>query len=159
MARLFTIKDSTTLRAVMLAVWDFVREAAQGGALDITVARASKTRLQESRYHAMIGDISKQVDFDGTKYDPTTWKAQLIDQFQQEKLLLGEPLATPGRTVMSLDKQRIVQIRPSSTDFRKKEASDFIEYLFSFGAEMGICWTDPETQSMYKEYFAREAHQ
>jgi hypothetical protein len=156
MARLFTIKDTTTLHPVMLAVWDAVRELIHGGSLDITVARASKTRAQEKMYHRMMGDISKQVDFDGTKYDTTTWKAQLIDQFQQEKLLLGEQLAKPGRTVMSLDKQRIVQIRPSSTDFRKKEASDFIEYLFSFGAEMGICWTDPETQAQYKDYWERE---
>jgi hypothetical protein len=156
MARLFTIKDAASLRSVMLAVWDAVKELIHGGSLDITVARASKTRLQESRYHAMIGDISKQVDFDGIEYDTTTWKAQLIDQFQQEKLLLGEQLAKPGRTVMSLDKQRIVQIRPSSTDFRKKEASDFIEYLFSFGAEMSVEWTDPETQAQYKEYWERE---
>jgi hypothetical protein len=157
-ARLFTIKDNASKRSIMTACWDFVSEAIQSGALDVTVARASKTRLQEARYHAMINDISKQVDFDGVRYDTTTWKAQLIDQFQQEKLLLGEPLAKPGRTVMSLDKQRIVQIRPSSTDFRKKEASDFIEYLFSFGAESNICWTDPETQSMYKDYWERETN-
>jgi hypothetical protein len=141
----------------MADCWDFVGEAIQSGALDVTVARASKTRAQEKMYHRMMGDISKQADFDGVKYDTTTWKAQLIDQFQQEKLLMGEQLAKPGRTVMSLDKQRIVQIRPSSTDFLKKEASDFIEYLFSFGAEMNIAWSDPETQSMYRDYWERTA--
>ncbi len=158
-ARLFTIKDTTAQRSVMADCWDFVSKAIQGGSLDVTVAQASKTRAQEKMYHRMMGDISKQVDFDGVKYDTTTWKAQLIDQFQQEKLLLGEPLSKPGRTVMSLDKQRVVQIRPSSTDFRKKEASDFIEYLFSFGAEANIEWTDPETQAQYADYFAIQAHQ
>lgn len=152
--RLFVIKDNADKRSIMTACWDFVSEAIQSGALDITVARASKTRAQESRYHAMIGDIAKQwSDPDGKRYSTTVWKAQLIDQFQQEKLLMGEPLAKPGRTVMSLDKQRIVQIRPSSTDFRKKEASEFIEYLFSFGAEINVQWSDPETQAMYRDYF------
>ena len=159
MARLFTIKDKASQRSVMTTVWDAISEAIHSGALDITVAKASKTRAQERRYHAMIKDISLQVDFDGKKYDTTTWKAQLIDQFQQEKLLLGEQLAKPGRTVMSLDRQRIVQIRPSSTDFRKKEASDFIEFLYAFGAENNLCWSDPETQAMYKDYFAREIGQ
>jgi hypothetical protein len=157
-SRLFTIKDSASLRPLMLAVWDAAKEAVQSGALDVTVASASKTRAQEKKFNAMIGDIAKQwSDPDGNQYTTTVWKAQLIDQFQQEKLIMGETLAKPGRTVMSLDKQRIVQIRPSSTDFRKNEANDFIEYLYSFGAEMNICWSDPETQAMYKDYFEREA--
>lgn len=156
-AKLFTIPDHSELRPQMTAAWDVAVEAIQSGGLDVTVARASKTRAQEARYHAMIGDISKQVEFEGLRYDTTIWKAQLIDQFQQEKLLMGEQLSKPGRTVMSLDRQRIVQIRPSSTDFRKKEASDFIEYLFSFGAESNIEWTDPETQAMYRDYWEKES--
>jgi hypothetical protein len=60
---------------------------------------------------------------------------------------------------MSLDKQRIVQIRPSSTDFRKNEASDFIEFLFSVGAEHNVHWSDPETESMYKDYFVKTMEQ
>jgi hypothetical protein len=144
---------------MMTAVWDAVSESIHSGGLDITVARMSKTRAQEARYHAMISDISKQIDFDGKKYDTTVWKAQLIDQFQHEKQLMGEQLAKPGSTVMSLDKQRIVQIRPSSTDFRKKEASDFIEFLFSVGAEHNVHWSDPETESMYKDYFVKTMEQ
>lgn len=164
MSRLFTIKDSTTLRTVMLAVWDFVREAAQGGSLDITVARASKTRLQESRYHAMMGDIFKQVEFkdehDNLIRSDREWvKAVLIDDFAQEMLISGVPLAKPGRSTMSLDRMRIIQIRPSSSDFRVKEASAFIEYLFAFGAQENVEWSDPETQAMYAEYFAMQAHQ
>ncbi len=155
-AKLYVIKDNTTLRSVMADVWRCVSDSIHSGSIDVTVAKASKTRAQEKMYHRMMGDISKQIDFDGVRYDTTTWKAQLIDQFQQERLLMGEPLSKPGRTVMSIDKQRIVQIRPSSTDFKKKEASDFIEYLFSFGAESNISWTDPETQSMYREYWQRE---
>jgi hypothetical protein len=163
-ARLFTIKDNASKRSIMTAAWDFVSEAIQSGALDITVSRASKTRAQESRYHAMIGDIFKQVEFKDEHDNPIksdrAWiKAVLIDDFGQEMLLAGTPLAKPGRSVMSLDKMRILQIRPSSSDFRVKEASQFIEYLFAFGAQENVRWTDPETQSMYKDYFAIQAHQ
>jgi hypothetical protein len=144
----------------MTACYDFVSEAIQSGALDITVARASKTRAQESRYHAMIGDIFKQVEFrDDTgrllDIDRTWIKAVLIDDFSQEMLISGTPLAKPGRSTMSLDKMRIVQIRPSSSDFRVKEASAFIEYLFAFGAQENVSWSDPETQAMYKDYWER----
>jgi hypothetical protein len=146
----------------MTAVWDFVSEAIHSGSLDITVAQKSKTRAQEKMFHAMIGDIFKQVEFrDDTgrllDIDRTWIKAVLIDDFSQEMLISGTPLAKPGRSTMSLDKMRIVQIRPSSSDFRVKEASAFIEYLFAFGAQENVSWTDPETQAMYRDYFEREA--
>lgn len=154
-ARLFVIKDNASKRSIMAAVWDFVGEAIHSGGLDVTVARASKTRLQEARYHAMMSDISKQVDFDGKKYNSKVWKAKLLDQFQQEMAIAGTPLSKPGETTISIDGQRIIQIRPESSAFRVKEASDFIEFLFSMGAELNVEWSDPETQSMYKAYWER----
>lgn len=158
-ARLFTIKDNDSKRSVMTACWDFVSEAIPSGSLDVTVARASKTRSQEARYHAMMSDISKQVDFDGKKYSAKVWKAKLLDQFQHELALAGTPLSKPGETTISMDGQRVVQIRPESSGFRVKEASDFIEFLFATGAEHSVEWSDPETQGMYKDYFIREAGQ
>jgi hypothetical protein len=157
-ARLFTIKDNTAQRSVMADCWDFVSQAIQSGSLDVTVAQASKTRQQEKMYHCMMGDISKQVELDGKKYIPKVWKVKLKDQFEHELIALGTPLSKPGSVTMSIDGLRVVQIPPESKEFRKGEASDFIEYLFSFGAEMNICWTDPETQSMYKDYWEREAN-
>ena len=161
-ARLFTIKDKDSQRSVMAAVWDFVGEAIASGALDVTVARASKTRAQEKMFHAMIGDIFKQVEFKDEHGNPIRsdreWiKAVLIDDFGQEMLLAGTPLAKPGRSTMSLDRMRILQIRPSSSDFRVKEASQFIEYLMAFGAQESVSWSDPETQSMYRDYWERTA--
>ena len=155
-ARLFTIKDADSKRSIMAAVWDFVGEAIQSGSLDVTVARASKTRLQEARYHAMMSDISKQIELDGRKYSSKVWKVKLKDQFEHELIVLGTPLSKPGSETMSIDGCRVVQIPPESKEFRKGEASDFIEYLFAFGAESNISWTDPETQSMYREYWQRE---
>lgn len=161
-ARLFTIKDQSTQRLVMTDCWQFVSGAIQSGALDVTVARASKTRAQESRYHAMIGDIFKQAVFKDEhgapiKSDREWIKAVLIDDFAQEMLLAGTPISKPGRITMSLDKQRMIQIRPSSAQFLVKEASAFIEYLFAFGAQESVEWSDPETQSMYRDYWERTA--
>ncbi len=155
-SRLFCIKDNTAQRSVMADCWAFVSDAIQSGSLDVTVARASKTRLQEARYHAMIGDIAKQVELDGKKYIAKVWKVKLKDQFEHELIALGTPLSKPGSVTMSIDGLRVVQIPPESKEFRKGEASDFIEYLFSFGAEPGIEWSDPETQSMYRDYWERE---
>jgi hypothetical protein len=155
MARLFVIKDNDSKRIVMTTLWDFVSEKIHGGGLDITVARQSKTRLQERRYHSMMQDISKQVEFEGKRFSAKVWKVMLKDQFGHELLLAGTPLSKPGSVTMSIDGARVVQIPPESREFRMKEASDFIEYLFSFGAEFGIQWTDQETQAQYRDYWER----
>jgi hypothetical protein len=154
-SRLFTIKDNASKRSIMTAVYDFVGQALQSGALDITVARASKTRAQESRYHAMMSDISKQIELDGKKYSAKVWKVKLKDQFEHELIALGTPLSKPGSVTMSIDGCRVVQIPPESKEFRKGEASDYIEYLFSFGAGFNVSWSDPETQAMYRDYWEK----
>ena len=77
----------------------------------------------EKKYHAMINDIAAQVTFyKGKKYSAKIWKAQLIEQFAEEKRMMGEPLSNDVETTSSLDGLRTITIRPSSTEFRVQEA-------------------------------------
>ena len=110
----------------------------KGGELIVTLSSPEKSRDQECRYHAMIEEIAQQVEVEGRRYDFETWKALLVDSFEEDLRSGGEKLTHPGKTVISLDGRRAVSLRPSTSRFRKKEGSDFIEYLFSFGAEHGV---------------------
>jgi hypothetical protein len=38
---------------------------------------------------------------------------------------------------------RIVQVEVLTRDFTVKQASQFIEYLYAYGAESGVTWTEP----------------
>lgn len=147
----FFIRDVSSLRQVMVLVWQLVSEAIHGGALVVTVARESKTRAQERRYHAMINDIARQVTVFGRRYTPEIWKALLVDQFEQEILANGGRLASPSETIVSMDGQRRITVRPSTTRFRKREGADFIEFLYSQGSEMGVAWSDPAIAA-YENY-------
>jgi hypothetical protein len=55
----------------------------------------------------------------------------------------GEPLKNPGEQAWDWVNQVRVYVRPSTKGFRKKEASDFIEFLASVGAEYEVRWSDP----------------
>jgi hypothetical protein len=161
-ARLFTIKDNADKRSIMTACWDLVSKALLSGALDITVASASKTRAQEAKYHCMFTDIARQVyhknPYDPNmrhKYGPAETKTGLVHMFEKEMAEAGTPLSKPGRTMLSFDGKDIIQIRPSTTGFLVKEAAEFIEFLFAYGATENVSWSDPETQAMYKDYFER----
>lgn len=100
----------------------------------VVVSEPAKKRIQEEKYHAMIGDIALQVEHIGRKWDADDMKRLLIDEFADEMRAAGTPLHHDGRVVPSLDGRRIVQLGIQSRDFHVKEAAAFIEFLYAFGA-------------------------
>jgi len=140
--RIFKIKDIRYLNAVVDLVKNSIVEGLPGGPLEIRIVRESKSREQEEKYHAMIGDIAKTVKVYGKCYGADIWKAQLVDEFRKQREEMGEPLSHPGKTVISLDGERKITVRPSTRKFRKKESSDFIEFLYATGIEYGAKFTD-----------------
>jgi hypothetical protein len=92
----------------------------------------SKTREQEEKYHAMIGDIAKQAQHLGAKWSSEDWKRLLVDQF------LRETENIQGKIVPNLDGTGIVQLGLQTRKFTKEQASEFVEWLYAWAAENGI---------------------
>jgi len=109
----------------------------------VVVSEPAKKRIQEEKYHAMIGDIARQVEHIGRKWDADDMKRLLIDEFADEMRAAGTPLHHDGRVVPSLDGRRIVQLGIQSRDFHVKEAAAFIEFLYAFGAARDVRWSAP----------------
>lgn len=101
-----------------------------------------KKRIQEEKYHAMIGDIAKQVDLLGERQDEEDAKRLLIDAFARVMKDAGTPLHQQGRIVPSLDGMGIVQLGLQSRQFWVSEAAEFIEYLYAFGAMHNVHWSE-----------------
>lgn len=104
----------------------------------------SKKRIQEEKYHAMIGDIAAQVEMLGEKWGDEDAKRILIDAFARVMKAAGTPLKQSGRIVPSLDGTGVVQLGIQSRKFKVMEAAQFIEYLYAFGAENNVIWTEKE---------------
>ncbi len=122
-------------------------------ALEMAVREASKTREQEKKYHALIRDIRMQC-FRASSEDAV--KAVLVNQFALEMEAQGTPLANPGETAWDWKNKCPVYVRPSTKEFRKAEASQFMEFLYSEGSDLGVQWSE-KAQAVYAEY--REASQ
>jgi len=114
----------------------------------VIIKPPAKSRIQEERYHAMIGDIADQSEFMGKKWHADDWKRLLIDAFAKVMRDMGTPLHHDGRVVPSLDGQRVVQLGIQSSAFYKAEASQFIEFLFAYGAENGIVWKETKQRGV-----------
>jgi hypothetical protein len=112
----------------------------------ITFSEATKKRIQEEKYHAQIGDIARQTDYAGKRWDADDMKRILIDEFADDMRNAGTPLHNDGRLIPSENGRRVIQLGIQSREFYVKEASQFIEFLFAWGADRSVEWTDPAMQ-------------
>lgn len=120
----------------------YMQEAPDGDM--VTVSEPTKKRIQEEKYHAMAGDIARQCLFMGKKHDLDDWKRLLVDAFAKVMRDAGTPIHHDGRVLPSLDYERVVQLGIQTKDFYVKEAAEFIEYLYSYGAENNVDWSEPK---------------
>lgn len=120
-------------QALMTSLWPKVREAlVYGKKLTLEIKAQSKSREQEEKYHAIIGDIAKQAQHMGSKWDAESWKRLLVWQFCKDKQI------DAGRIVPSLDMTGVVQLGQQTRKFTKEQASEFVEFLLAWCAENGI---------------------
>ena len=117
----------------------------------VTFSEPKKKREQEEKYHAQIGDIAKQCDYHLRKLSRESWKRLLVEAFvnvmRDQAKAQGKPDPFPrgGALLPSLDGLRIVQVEVLTRDFTVSQASEFIEYLYAFGADRGVTWSEPAT--------------
>lgn len=122
----------------------------------VRISPPAKSREQEERYHAMIGDISKQCTFLDRKWSLEDWKRLLVDAFVDEIRAVAkaagspDPFADQGHVTPSLDGRRIVQLGIQTRKFSKKIATEFIEFLFAYGAENSVQWSEA-SKAAYQE--------
>jgi hypothetical protein len=109
----------------------------------MTLTEATKRRIQEEKYHAQIGDIAKQTEYAGKCWDTEDMKRILIDEFADEMRNAGTPLHHDGRLIPSENGRRVIQLGIQSREFWVKEASQFIEFLYAWGAQRDVTWTGP----------------
>ena len=123
--------------ALMNNLWPKVKAAlANGKKLTLEIKDASKTREQEEKYHAMIGDIAKQAQHLGAKWDTEDWKRLLVQEFCKEKGILT------GKVIPNLSGDGIVQLGFQTRKFTKEQASEFVEFLQAWAADNGVTLND-----------------
>lgn len=129
----YDLIDQQQAATLMQTLWPKVKAAlATGRKLTLEVKDASKSREQEKKYHAIIGDIAKQAQHMGSKWDAESWKRLLVWQFCKEKEIDG------GRIIPSLDMTGVVQLGQQTRNFTKEQASEFVEFLQAWAAENGL---------------------
>jgi len=92
---------------------------------------------QKKRFHAMVRDISHQVEWAGEMMDEHEWKLIILAGAYGQHVI-PNPL---GDGFIVRNKRRVRSLE-------KPNMSELIEQLFAFGAEHEVEWTDPEWIAM-----------
>ena len=133
----FQLTDESQAKALMTGLWPKVLKALQTKQLTLEIKNATKSRDQEEKYHAMIGEIAKQAQHLGAKWDSESWKRLLVDQFCKDNGL------KTGAVIPNLAGDGIVQLGMQTRNFTKEQASEFVEWLHAWGATNGIHFETP----------------
>jgi len=125
----YNLDDQAQATSLMKHLWPKVKQSlSDGKQLTLEIKPASKSRDQEEKYHAIIGDIAKQAQHMGAKWSAEDWKRMLVWQYCKDNQL------DCGKVVPSLDMTGIVQLGMQTRKFTKEQASEFVSFL--------ICWCD-----------------
>jgi len=131
----FQLTNEAQARALIVNLWPKVLKALNAGKqLNMEIKEAAKTREQEEKYHAMIGEVAKQAQHLGSKWSSESWKRLLVDQFCRENDI------KTGVVIPNLSGDGIVQLGFQTRKFTKEQASEFVEWLHAWGAEHGVVY-------------------
>jgi hypothetical protein len=95
----------------------------------VVISEPRRSTEQSDKLHAMIGDIVKQKQWHGERLSSEEWKRLFSAAVFREKMLPGI-------------EGGIVIVPRFTRAMNKKDMSDLIEFIYSWGAENGIEWTE-----------------
>ena len=129
----YDLNSPNQAEILIIDLWPKVKKALIAGRkLTLEIKAQSKSREQEEKYHAIIGDIAKQAKHIGSKWSAEDWKRLLVDQFARDRMMYGAPI------LPNLDNTGIVQLGVQTRHFTKEQASEFVEFLLAWCADNGI---------------------
>ncbi|MFK5247543.1 recombination protein NinB [Glaesserella parasuis] len=102
--------------------------------LVIDVKPITRNLEQNAKFHAMCGDIARQVQFNGEWLPPETWKVLLISAH-------AEATKEGSRLVIGLEGE-LVNIRESTAEMSVKRKASLIEYTTAWGVSNGVHFND-----------------
>jgi hypothetical protein len=105
----------------------------------VTVAEPSRSLEQNARLWAMLGDVSRQVEWYGKRLTPEDWKHVFSSSLRRLDV------------VPNLDGTGFVALGMSTSRMTRRELSDLMELIAAFGAERDVEWSESEAAAVSAE--------
>lgn len=136
--RHFWTAGQARCREVMRLAFLFAFDLSAHGAIEVIVrpVKSRRTLEQNAKLWAMLGDISRQVEWsvNGVRQllEAEDWKNIMTATVRQE-VRMAEGI-NGGYVLLGQSTRRMTVA----------ELGEVIEFMYSFGAERGVVWTEPK---------------
>ena len=125
-------------KSIQAVLWPWVKTMCMAGH-KITVEARKQTRslAENALLHALLTEISNQVDWAGAKRDPEVWK----------RLLTAAWLRARGESVEllpALDGFGVDVVFRRTSELTRSECAELIEFIHAWAADKGVKFSAPE---------------
>lgn len=118
---------------------DLLFRGLQGGPVLITMGREKRSKDQNAKMWPMLEDLAVQVEWFGKKHTKEQWKEIVTGTFFGCEF------------VPNIEKDGFIALGVSTRNLDKSTFSQIIEYIYAFGAEEGVIWSEKALET-YEEY-------
>jgi hypothetical protein len=135
-------KTITRLEDIQPALqWAFsgISKGLEYGPVVLTLGREGRTLSQNAKLWPLLEDISKHVEWYGKRYTREEWKDIITGSFHKCEF------------VPNIEGSGFVVVGLSTSSMDKATFSALIEFIFSFGADKQVPWSDPALAA-YEQY-------
>ena len=117
---------------VFSGVWPSIKAMLMAGRrITVEVKEQKRSLAENNMLHAMLGEISRQVDWAGKKRDPETWK----------RLMTAAWCRASGEAVEflpAIDGNGVDIVFRRTSDLSRSECADLISFIQAWCAEAGV---------------------
>lgn len=101
----------------------------------LTLKPETRSDPQNRKLHAMLGDISRQVQWAGAKLDIEVWKRLLVAAWTRAQ---GEQV----EVLPAIDGHGVDIVFRRTSKLNKGEMAELIEFVSAWGSHAGVEWSE-----------------
>ena len=133
-------------KALLTQIWPHLKNCLMAGQrMVVEVRQETRSLAENAMLHALLGQISREVEWAGKKRDVETWKRLLTAAWCRAR---GEHV----EMLPALDGHGVDIVFRRTSQLTRSECAELIEYVLAWSAEHGIGTdkVDPETGEIYQ---------
>ncbi len=138
------IDDMAGAAAAMPWIQQNIINGLKSGPVIVSLGRETRSGEQNNLLWALLTDISNQVTWFDKKHSPEAWKDIITGSFKGAEF------------VPNINGDGFVLLGMRTSKMDKPTFSALAEYIFAFGADQSVAWSDPSL-AVFEQYREHKA--
>ena len=131
-----TLLSTAQGHATLTRLWEWAKpRLAEGKRLRLSIGEEKRSLPQNAKLHALLGEIAKQKEWAGKRWDAEDWKRLLTAAWMRAE-------GKQAHIIPALDGQGFDVLYRHTSQLSKSECSELLEYVQAWAATNGVSCAD-----------------